>query len=244
MPSLPKSILLSCCFFLTIFFFRITTTGANIATDYQNKPFVISTPESYKNTTLLDSNQLMVPLDSFLSSFYVDFKYATPTNFTGKILYDNPAPYLRLPAAKALQKAVMLLKDKGLTLKIFDAYRPYAVTKAMWQIVPDARYAANPANGSGHNRGAAVDVTLAYLATGKELEMPTGFDDFSEKAHHDYSALSARVLQNRALLKSVMEQAGFVALRTEWWHYSLPDAAKNFALLDLDFDQLKALGRP
>jgi D-alanyl-D-alanine dipeptidase len=110
----------------------------------------------------------------------------------------------------------------------------------MWEIVPDERYAANPAKGSGHNRGIAVDVTLVNLLTGKELAMPTDFDDFSEKAHHDYMHLDSTIIANRKILRDVMEQHGFVALQTEWWHYSLPDP-KKYQLMDLDFDQLRRL---
>ncbi len=111
----------------------------------------------------------------------------------------------------------------------------------MWEVVPDARYAANPAKGSGHNRGAAVDVTLINLQTKEELTMPTGFDDFTEKAHHNYLNLPTQVIVNRELLKSTMEKFGFSALETEWWHYSIPNAANKFELLDLSFNQIKKL---
>ncbi len=181
----------------------------------------------------------MIGLQGFLTPFYSDFKYATNRNFTKEVLYTQPEPYLRLPAAKALKNALSILKSKGLTLKIYDAYRPYSVTKKMWKIVPDDRYAANPAKGSSHNRGTAVDVTLVYLKTGVELEMPTEYDNFTTKAHHNYRQLPKRVIKNRALLKSVMEQAGFVALNTEWWHYALKGSGEKFHLLDLDFSEVK-----
>ena len=109
----------------------------------------------------------------------------------------------------------------------------------MWKVVPDSRYAANPAEGSGHNRGASVDLTLYNLKTGKDLLMPTSFDDFTIKAHHNYMELDGIAIVNRSVLKNVMVKYGFVSLPTEWWHYSLPNAAKKFYLMDLDFDQLK-----
>ncbi len=137
--------------------------------------------------------------------------------------------------------SLLVFHAKGIGLKFFDAYRPYSVTKKMWQVVPDARYAANPAKGSGHNRGAAVDVTLINLKTKEELTMPTGFDDFTEKAHHNYLNLPTQVIANRKLLKSTMEKYGFAALETEWWHYSIPNAASKFELLDLSFNQIKKL---
>lgn len=239
MPVLTKNYFRTFCLLAAITFCGSWSPKPNTMPEFQDSLFIISSIESYKVTTLSDTNQQMIALQPFLTTFYTDFKYATTTNFTKKILYNDPAAYLRLPAARALQRAINLLKHKGLTIKIYDAYRPYAVTKLMWKIIPDSRYAANPAKGSGHNRGAAVDVTLADLQTGNELEMPTAFDDFTDKAHHNFSQLPKNVLANRALLKSVMEQAGFVALETEWWHYSLPGAAEKFALMDLDFKQLK-----
>jgi D-alanyl-D-alanine dipeptidase len=148
--------------------------------------------------------------------------------------------YLRLPAAKALKKIVAELKNENLSVKIFDAYRPYSVTEKMWEIVKDNRYAADPAKGSGHNRGVAVDLTLIDLHTKKELPMGTGFDNFSDSAHTDFIELPDSVLQNRRLLKTVMEKYGFKSLDTEWWHFSLP-GANAYELLDVPFDDLKKL---
>lgn len=146
--------------------------------------------------------------------------------------------FLRLPAVRALQKVQAELNSKGLGMKIFDAYRPYSVTEKFWKLVHDERYVANPANGSGHNRGASVDLTIINLQTGKELDMGTGFDNFTDTAHHSFTALSESVLQNRLLLKSTMEKYGFNALETEWWHYSLPQS-KRFELLNISFKKLK-----
>jgi D-alanyl-D-alanine dipeptidase len=129
------------------------------------------------------------------------------------------------------------LQKKGLGLKIFDAYRPFGVTEAFWQLIQDERYVANPAKGSGHNRGIAIDLTLIDLRTKKELEMGTSFDNFSDTAHHTFTALPDLVLQNRKLLRTEMAAEGFVALETEWWHYSLPNA-KNFSLLNIPFKKL------
>ena len=213
----------------------------NIMPEYTGELRIISTVDSYKSTTMSDTNQQMIALQGFLTAFYTDFKYAKAANFTGKILYEDPAAYLRLPAARALNNVLTILKTRGLSIKVYDAYRPYSVTCLMWKVVPDTRYAADPAKGSAHNRGAAVDLTLVDINTGSELEMPTEFDDFTEKAHHSYQKLPLNVLNNRALLRAVMEQAGFVALETEWWHYSLPQSSKRFVLMDLDFKQLKEL---
>lgn len=184
----------------------------------------------------------MVSLTNYLQPLRVDWKYATEDNFTKVVLYRRPGAYLRLPAAKALAAVQHELRQRNLDLKLFDAYRPYTVTRKMWEIVPDERYAANPARGSGHNRGVAVDVSLVDMQTGNELLMPTAFDDFSEKAHHNYAQLNPIAIANRQLLRSVMEKHGFIALETEWWHYYLPTPTK-YSLMDLDFRQLKRVTR-
>ena len=115
------------------------------------------------------------------------------------------------------------MAKQGLGLKIWDAYRPYAATQLMWNLVKDERYVANPAKGSGHNRGLAVDVTLINLQTGKELDMGTPYDHFSDTAHQSFVRLATEdILQNRKLLQATMEAAGFTALETEWWHYYWP----------------------
>lgn len=204
-------------------------------------PVVISNITVFSNSVKHDPKKRLVLLKEYVNMLVTDFKYATSNNFTHHILYNNPQAYVRLPVAILLKKVQEELIAKGLGLKVFDAYRPYSVTKEMWKVIPDERYAANPAKGSGHNRGAAVDVTLVKISTGEELPMPTGFDDFSEKAHHTYMNLPEEVLQNRALLKTIMEKHGFISLSTEWWHYSLSNAATDFELLDLSFNELKKL---
>ena len=204
---------------------------------------VVRKGKSYMLTIQADKNKQMVALKNYVFPLTTEWKYATKNNFTNAILYTNPQAYVRLEAAKALQQIQNELKLAGIDLKFYDAYRPYHVTKQMWQIVPDDRYAANPAKGSGHNRGTAVDVTLIDIASGMELDMPTVYDDFTEKAHHSYQNLSLSVLKNRALLKNIMVKHGFIALDTEWWHYYLPNAAQRFELLDLTFKQMKRLTR-
>jgi zinc D-Ala-D-Ala dipeptidase len=201
---------------------------------------IVRDTATYLSEIQEDSNKKMASLTKYLHPSMTDLRYATPQNFTRKVLYRNPEAFLRLPAAKALQAVQNELQQQHIGLKIFDAYRPYGVTVEMWKVVPDERYAANPSKGSGHNRGIAVDLTLIDLTTGKELQMPTAFDDFTEKAHHNYMQLEAAVIANRKLLRSVMEKHGFIALESEWWHYYLPNAA-NYDILDLDFDQLRQL---
>ncbi|MCH5718416.1 M15 family metallopeptidase [Niabella hibiscisoli] len=122
-------------------------------------------------------------------------------------------------------------------LKVFDAYRPYSVTRKFWDLVKDERYVANPAKGSNHNRGTAIDLTLIQLNTGEELDMGTGFDNFSDTAHHSFKQLPEPILHNRQKLKTVMAKYGFTALSTEWWHYTYQSNIR-FDVLDIPFRKL------
>jgi zinc D-Ala-D-Ala dipeptidase len=169
----------------------------------------------------------------------LDLRYAGKNNFMQQQLYPAiTTTYLRKPAADSLTVIQKELNKSGLGLKIFDAYRPYAVTEKMWEPVQDDRYAADPKKGSSHNRGVAVDLTIINLTTKEELDMGTGFDNFSDTAHHAFTNLPEAVLQNRLLLKNIMEEHGFKALDTEWWHYYLPNA-KEYELLNIPFELLR-----
>lgn len=206
--------------------------------------FVVDDVKVLQSEVAIDSNKQMVNLIKLIPSLILDLRYSTTNNFMHKKLYQPlHTTYLRLPAANALLKVMKELNSEGYTIKIFDAYRPYYVTEKMWEVVKDSRYAADPSKGSGHNRGAAVDVTLVNLKTKKELPMGTGFDNFSDTAHTNFTALPGDVLQNRILLKSVMEKFGFISLDTEWWHFSLANSNKKFELLNLSFKQLKRLNK-
>lgn len=195
---------------------------------------VFNHEKQYTESLKIDTNNKLIRLTNFIPNAIFDWKYATTNNFTKQILYINPTAYLRVEAANNLKNVAIELEKIGLGIKIFDAYRPYSVTKKMWQVVPDDRYASDPAKGSGHNRGIAVDLTLYNLSTGHELEMPTPYDDFTEKAHVNYMQLSNEVLSNRAVLINTMQQFGFKVLDTEWWHFYLPNSSK-YNLMDLNF---------
>lgn len=201
--------------------------------------WVIQSMAVLKKNVAANSNLQMTDLKKKIPSLVLDLRYATNNNFMQQKLYPPiTTTWLRKPAADSLAVIQQQLKTLGLGLKIFDAYRPYSVTEKMWEPVQDDRYAADPKKGSGHNRGIAVDLTLITLKTGRELDMGTGFDNFSDTAHHAFTQLPTAVLQNRALLKKIMEQHGFKALDTEWWHYSLPNASA-FALLNISFKALQ-----
>lgn len=205
------------------------------------RPPVTTKLSDYYRQVRDDSAKQMVELKSRIPGLVYDLRYATTGNFMRRLMYPagTSRTFLRSPAASALRQAQHELAEKGLGIKIFDAYRPYSVTVKFWELVKDERYVAHPAKGSGHNRGIAVDLTLIYLHDGAEMNMGTDFDNFSDTAHHAFAGLPERVLQNRKLLRTTMEKYGFRALETEWWHYSLPDAAK-FELLDIDFRKFKS----
>ena len=201
---------------------------------------VITTIKDYKSTLLKDNDKAMVDVIS-IPSVQIDLPYTRKDNFMKKILYQKTnTTYLRKPVLMALIEVQTELRDKGLGLKIWDGYRPFSVTEKIWHAVKDERYAANPANGSGHNRGISVDLSLIILTTKEAVNMGTSFDHFSDSAHQSFQFLPAKVLLNRLLLKTTMEKYGFISLETEWWHYAFADA-KKYELLDLSFRALSKL---
>lgn len=159
-----------------------------------------------------------VNIKELSADFVLDIKYATEHNFLKEKVYDCPECYLRKETAKALVLAQNALKKKGYGIKIFDCYRPLSVQKKMWKILPGTHYVANPAKGSKHNRGAAVDITLINK-NGQELDMGTPYDFFGKEAHHAFEKLSPQVKANRLLLKNTLNEYGFKPIFSEWWHY-------------------------
>ena len=194
---------------------------------------------SFYNMVERDSLQAMIELKSLIPTVQYELMYASKNNFTGQRLYpkNTHTTYLRRKPAMALAKVAEELRGKGLGIKIWDAYRPYRTTVRFWELIHDERFVANPSKGSGHNRGTSVDLTLVDLKSGKELEMPTPFDDFSPAAFHGALNIDDFRIRNRALLKSTMEKYGFLPLETEWWHYSW-QGASAYDVLDLSFKVL------
>jgi len=199
----------------------------------------VESPKIYRQQASADTMQKMIEIKTLIPNMIYDLRYATKNNFTQTKLYKTGnVTFLRLPVARALERAQNELNEKGYSLKIFDAYRPYAVTKKMWDLIRDERYVANPSKGSGHNRGLAIDLTIVDLKDGSELNMGTGYDNFTDTAHHIFKDLPLTVLQSRTFLKETMEKHGFKAFETEWWHYSWPND-RNYEVLDIDFKKLK-----
>ena len=184
-----------------------------------------------------DNHIQLIDITGINKNIILDIKYATKDNFLKEAVYPQARCYLVEEVALKIDSIQSELECQGLGLKIFDGYRPFSVTKKMWEILPDDRYVANPKNGSRHNRGAAVDLTLVDSA-GTELEMPTKFDDFTEKAAHAYEDLPEQVIKNRRRLKDIMEKYGFSAIKSEWWHYDLRNYQK-YPILDISIDEIQ-----
>ncbi len=164
----------------------------------------------------------LVDATTIVPRLRVDIRYATARNFTHQRLYAHARCLLHEPVARRLAEVQRELAARGLALVAYDCYRPLAVQKKMWALVPDERYVSDPAKGSRHNRGAAVDVSLVDKR-GRALPMPSPYDEFGARAHRDFAGGSDEERRNRALLEEVMTRHGFVGLPTEWWHF---DAAE------------------
>jgi D-alanyl-D-alanine dipeptidase len=176
------------------------------------------------------NDSTFVNLKQYSQDFVYDMKYATADNFLKAKVYDCGECFLRLKTVNALIEANKKFIEKGYKIKIFDCYRPLDIQKKMWKIVSNPKYVANPAKGSIHNRGGAVDITLVDRF-GKELDMGTSFDFFGIEASHNYPNVSEEVKENRIVLKTTMTSSGFNSFDSEWWHYNLKsglnDAVSN-----------------
>lgn len=163
----------------------------------------------------------LVALDCLDPTIKLDVRYATANNFMGIVLYERAGAFLQRPAAEAVVRANRSLRPLGYGLMIHDAYRPWFVTWMFWEATPEQFhvFVANPANGSRHNRGAAVDLTLYDLTTGRAVEMPGRYDELSHRSYPDYVGGSSRQRALRDLLRREMEKQGFTVYPQEWWHF-------------------------
>jgi D-alanyl-D-alanine dipeptidase len=180
----------------------------------------------------------LVEINKYIPGIVLDIRYATTNNFTHRRMYQQARAFARLPVVLALKQVQTDLNKKGLGLKIYDGYRPYAITARFYEVTPDTNFVADPRKGSKHNRGCAIDLSVIDLKTGKELDMPTGFDSFSKKAASAYMDLPPQEIDNRAILKTAMEAHGFHEIPTEWWHFDF-NGWSNYPLLDIPFDEIK-----
>jgi len=197
----------------------VTEAALQTETVMEEKDMTIT--EYTENTVLperLDAD--FVRVRDYIPDLIVEMKYAYPDNFTGHSIYDFTEAYLRYGTVKKLMAVQEELRSQGLGLKLWDGFRPTAAQFKLWEILPDSTYVANPNKGfSSHSRGNTVDITVVN-AFGEEIEMPTGFDDFSAKADRDYSDCTEAAAANAMLLQNTMEKHGFVGYYGEWWHFA------------------------
>ncbi len=194
-------------------------------------------PPVEKNKREADLVEL-VKLDKTIK---LDIRYARNDNFVGRVVYPEARAFLQRPAAEAILKVHKKLKKQHLGLMIFDGYRPWSITKLFWEVTPEdkRKFVANPAVGSRHNRGCAVDLSVYDLRTGKLIDMPSDFDEFTGRASPDYKGGSAAQTKNRDMLRRMMEAEGFVVNKNEWWHFDYKDWEK-YAIYDIAFSEIEA----
>jgi D-alanyl-D-alanine dipeptidase len=191
---------------------------------------------SFHNPDLVE----IVRLDA---SIRLDTRYATSDNIVHHAVYREARAFLQRPAAEALVRVHRSLSSKGYGLLVFDGYRPWSVTKYFWDIVREDQraFVANPKKGSKHNRGCAVDLSLYDLATGREVEMPSAYDETSERSSPDYKGGTAEQRARRDLLRAAMENEGFTVEPNEWWHFNYKDW-QSYPTLDIPFEAIGKTG--
>ena len=182
----------------------------------------------------------LVELVKLDHSLKLDIRYATKNNFLGRAVYPEARAFLQRPAAEALVTANRKLKAYGYGLLIHDGYRPWYVTKTFWDATPDDKkwLVADPASGSRHNRGAAIDLTLYDLKTGRAVEMPSTYDESTPRAFAFYPGGTSLQRWHRALLRRVMESEGFTVNPREWWHFDYKDW-RSYGIGNVRFNQLR-----
>ncbi len=184
----------------------------------------------------------LVTLDATIR---LDVRYATKNNEFGRPFYKEARAFLQRPAAEALARVHAALKAKGYGLLVFDGYRPWSVTKQFWDLTPADKkvFVANPKNGSRHNRGGAVDLTLYELATGREADMGGRYDEMTERSYVTYGKGPKEALARRELLGTEMGKEGFFPYPWEWWHFDWKDF-REYPVLDVPFEVLAPAPAP
>lgn len=200
---------------------HISTEAPETTEPRQTAPELVPTQTTPRETAPIEpSEDEFVRVTDYIPDLVVELRYATENNFTGRKIYDFTEAWLRYGTVRKLMQAQAQLKQKGLSLKIWDAFRPTSAQFLLWDACPDPTYVANPVNGfSSHSRGNTVDVTIVD-AGGREQNMPTDFDDFSELADRDYSDCDGEAAANALMLEQIMTECGFKPYKGEWWHFS------------------------
>ncbi len=188
---------------------------------------------SFKETELVE----LVKLDT---TIHLDIRYATSNNFLGRPVYKEARAFLQRPAAEALVKINKELKSFGYGLLIFDGYRPWSVTKIFWDITPkeNKKFVANPKEGSRHNRGCAIDLSLYEIASGKEVQMTGQYDEMSERSYPGFTGGTAEQNKMRDLLRSKMEANDFTVYDYEWWHFDYK-YWRSYSIENVQFSEIK-----
>ena len=182
----------------------------------------------------------LVELGKLDAKFRLDIRYATKNNFAKQRVYQQARAFLQKPAAEALARVSQKVQAQGYGLLIFDGYRPWRVTKLFYDITPPElrKFVADPAKGSRHNRGCAVDLSLYDLKTGREARMPSEYDEMTERAHVNYSCATDEAKRLREMLRAAMETEGFAVYEEEWWHFDYRDW-REYPILDVPFERMK-----
>jgi len=181
----------------------------------------------------------LVELVTLDPTIKLDIRYASSNNFMSTPFYTEARAFLQRPAAKAVVRANAKLKPYGYGLIIHDGYRPWYVTKMFWDGTPADKhqFVADPAQGSRHNRGCAVDLSLYDLKTGEEVQMPSGYDEMSDRAYPNYTGGTQEERDRRDLLRRIMESEGFTVYESEWWHFDYKDW-KKYPIMNTPFEKL------
>lgn len=222
---------------LLFLFFLCHQSFGQVRPGYPEGLVVISDFKAYQATKASDPNNTLVEIKKVIPTVVLDIRYATTNNFMHRVMYKQARAFARKPVVMQLKKIQALLKTRGYGLKIFDAYRPYAVTVAFYEQASDKNFVANPKKGSKHNRGCAVDLTIIDLKTGQEVPMPTPYDSFEPQAAASYPHLPSAIIQNRDFLIGVMQAHGFKVIPNEWWHFDFI-GWENYPLMDISFEEL------
>lgn len=220
-------------FFLPVSFFAVAQDTAKKI----HKPVVVSSYPQYLKSVKTNPDNELIELKKVIPDIKLDIRYATKNNFMQQVMYQQGRAFARKPVAELLKKIQKELSKKGYGLKIYDGYRPYAITVAFYKKASDKNFVSNPAKGSIHNRGCAVDLTLINLKTGAEIPMPTPYDSFSAAAAANYDKLTPEVKKNRDFLIAVMQKYNMLVRDNEWWHYDF-SGWKSYNLMDIPFEKL------
>jgi D-alanyl-D-alanine dipeptidase len=218
---------------LTVFF-MIATLAINADAQELN---IISDWSDYQAALKKAPDKALIDIKKAIPDITLDIRYATSNNFMKRVMYPQARAFARKPVVMQLKNIQKELRQQGYGLKIYDAYRPYAITVAFYKQASDKNFVANPAKGSKHNRGCAVDLTLINYKTKAEIPMPTPYDSFSAAAAADYKNLPENKRKNRDLLIKTMQAHGFKVLNNEWWHYDFK-GWQSYELMDIPFNKL------